>query len=238
MSAERVGGDYYDFLVLDDERLCLVNGDVSGKGASAAFYMAEMKGIFQSVSRLAPNPAEFLKHANAALVHSLDKNVFISLIYGILNLDKEEFVIGRAGHCPVAMIDLAGNARYLRSSGMGLGLDRGPLFEKTLEELRITLRPGDVYVLYTDGVVESRNSEGEEYGYDRLLDALKQHRYEDASGIHDALLTDLHTFLEAEAYDDDMTLVVLKWNGIHLTPSVQEMKNIKETPVQIAQGAK
>ncbi|MFK7844194.1 MAG: PP2C family protein-serine/threonine phosphatase [Rhodothermales bacterium] len=238
VSAERVGGDYYDFLVLDDDRLCLVIGDVSGKGASAAFYMAEMKGIFQSVSRLAPNPAEFLKHANAALAHSLDKNVFISLIYGILDLEKEEFVTGRAGHCPVAMIDLSGNARYLRPSGMGLGLDRGKLFEKTLEEERISLRPGDVFVLYTDGVVESRDSEGEEYGYDRLLEALKQHRHEDASGIHDALLADLHTFLEAEAYDDDMTLVVLKWNGIHLTPSVKKTKNLKEQPAQIEQEVK
>ncbi len=216
VSAERVGGDYYDFLLLDDNRLCLVIGDVSGKGASAAFYMAEMQGIFQSVSRLAPNPSEFLKHANAALAHSLDKNVFISLIYGVLDLNKEEFVLARAGHCPVAMIDLNGKAQYLRPAGLGLGLDRGKLFEKTLEEKRIALRPGDVFVLYTDGVVESRNNEGEEYGYDRLLEALKQNRHEEADGIHAALLNDLHTFLGIETYDDDMTLLVLKWNGINL----------------------
>ncbi len=235
VSAERVGGDYYDFLALDDERLCLVIGDVSGKGASAAFYMAEMQGIFQSVSRLAPDPSEFLRHANAALAHSLDKNVFISAIYGMLNLKTEEFTMGRAGHCPVAMIDLAGNARYLRPSGLGLGLDRGQLFEKTLEEERISLNPGDVFVLYTDGVVESRDVEGEEYGYERLLESLKQHRHEDAEGIHDAILGDLDSFLGIESYDDDMTLVVLKWNGINLAASPSKGVNAKKNPAKVKQ---
>ncbi|MEM8486057.1 MAG: GAF domain-containing SpoIIE family protein phosphatase [Bacteroidota bacterium] len=235
VSAERVGGDYYDFLALDDERLCLVIGDVSGKGASAAFYMAEMQGIFQSVSRLAPNPSEFLRHANAALAHSLEKNVFISAIYGMLNLKTEEFTMGRAGHCPVAMIDLAGNARYLRPAGLGLGLDRGQLFEKTLQEERISLNPGDVFVLYTDGVVESRDVEGEEYGYDRLLESLKQHRHEDAEGIHDAILGDLDGFLGIESYDDDMTLVVLKWNGINLASAQSNSVKAKKSAAQIEQ---
>ena len=233
VSAERVGGDYYDFLLLDDNHLCLIIGDVSGKGASAAFYMAEMQGIFQSVSRLAANPVEFLKHANAALAHSLDKNVFISVIYGLLDLEKEEFTLSRAGHCPVAMINLNGEARYLRPNGLGLGLDRGELFEKTLEEERIALSPGDVFVLYTDGVVESRNKEGEEYGYDRLLEALKQNRHEDAYDIHDSLIHDLHTFLGDETYDDDMTLVVLKWNGINLTSTSRNNKAANERTAQI-----
>ena len=227
VSAERVGGDYYDFLQLDDNRLCFIIGDVSGKGASAAFYMAEMQGIFQSVSRLAPLPVEFLKHANAALSSSLEKNVFISVIYGLLDLNTEEFILGRAGHCPAAMINLDGDARYLRPSGIGLGLDRGNLFEKALQEERISLQPGDVFVLYTDGIIESRNPDGEEYGYDRLLQALQNYRYEDAGGIHAALLNDLNTFLGHAHYDDDMTLVVIKWHGINLSsPSSEETEQV------------
>ena len=224
VSAERVGGDYYDFHQLDDQRLSLIIGDVSGKGASAAFYMAEMQGVFQSVSRLAPDPVDFLKHANAALVSSLDKNVFISVIYGLLDLSKEEFVIGRAGHCPAAMINLNGAARYVRPAGLGLGLDRGQLFNKTLKEERISLQPGDVFVLYTDGIIESRNEEGEEYGYERLLEALQNYRHEDANGIHSALLNDLNTFLGHKHYDDDMTLVVIKWHGVHI-PSAKQKDN-------------
>lgn len=231
VSAERVGGDYYDFLERDDDRLCLVIGDVSGKGASAAFYMAEMQGIFQSLGRLAPEPKEFLKYANAALSHSLEKNVFISLIYGVLDLQKEEFTLARAGHCPMATINLHGEARFVRPAGLGLGLDRGKLFESTLSEERIKLQPGDVFVLYTDGVVESRSKSGEEYGYDRLLEALRLNRQEDADGIHAALLKDLHEFLGQERYDDDMTLVVLKWNGIQLPTSTMSAQKQKNRPL-------
>ena len=231
VSAERVGGDYYDFLLLDEDRLCLVIGDVSGKGASAAFYMAEMQGIFQSLARLAPRPVEFLKHANAALSSSLEKNVFVSLIYGVLDLKKEEFVLGRAGHCPVAAINLHGESRFIRPSGLGLGLDRGTLFEKNLEQERIALQPGDVFVMYTDGVIESRNAEGEEYGYERLQKALQKYRHEDAYDIHDSLLQDLHAFLGHEKYDDDMTLVVLKWHGIEVPTGKDDMQNKIRTPL-------
>ncbi len=217
VSAQEVGGDYYDFAQLDDQRLAFIVGDVSGKGTSAAFYMAEMQGVFQSVSHIAPDPQDFLTHANRALANSLEKNVFISVIYGVLDLKKEEIVLARAGHCPAVMISLTGEARYLRSQGLGLGLDRGTLFRKTLVVECISLQPGDVYVLYTDGLVESRGPTGEEYGYERLLDSVRKHRHEDAQDLHDLLLADLDRFLGGQRlYDDDLTLVVIKWLGIDL----------------------
>jgi serine phosphatase RsbU (regulator of sigma subunit) len=238
VSAERVGGDYYDFVELDEHRLALVIGDVSGKGASAAFYMAVMQGIFQSVSRLAPRPVDFLRHANTALAQSLEKNVFISLIYGILDTQNEEFVLARAGHLPMAAINLHGEARFVRPDGIGLGLDRGSLFERSLEEITLPLHPGDAFVLYTDGVVESRNVEGEEYGYDRLLDALRHHRDEEAPGLHDALIGDLTRFVGANAYDDDMTVVVLKWHGIDLATSAASTALRQRTPSPSLYGTK
>lgn len=223
VSAHEVGGDYYDFVELDENRIAVIIGDVSGKGTSAAFYMAEMQGVFQSLSRLAPSPIEFLTHANTALAHSMDRNVFITVIYGLLDLKKEIFVIARAGHCPAAVIDQMGNCRYLRSSGMGLGLDRTSLFKSSLFEEEISLNPGDVFALYTDGVVESRSLAGEEYGYDRLLQVLKEHRHDDAPEIHSAVLEDLNFFLQGREYDDDMTLVIIKWHGVALSES-QPMK--------------
>jgi len=217
VSAQEVGGDYYDFVQLDDQRLAFIIGDVSGKGTSAAFYMAEMQGVFRSVSRIAPDPLDFLAHANRALASSLEKNIFISVIYGVLDLEKEEMLLARAGHCPAIMISLTGEARYLRSQGLGLGLDRGTLFRKTLAVEHIALQPGDVYVLYTDGLVESRGPTGEEYGYDRLLESVRTHRHEEALDLHDLLLADLDRFLGGlPQYDDDTTLVVLKWHGIDL----------------------
>ncbi len=218
VSAQEVGGDYYDFIALDENRLSFIVADVSGKGTSAAFYMAEMQGVFQSGSRLAPRPSDFLGHANEVLAGALERSVFISVIYGTLDAAREELVLARAGHCPAALINLHGEARFLRSKGLGLGLDKGPLFRQTLAEERLALQPGDVLVLYTDGVVESRSPEGEEYGYERLLGALREHRHEDADALHDALLGDLRTFIGRDAYDDDMTLVVLKWHGLTDAP--------------------
>ena len=227
--AQEVGGDYYDFVKLGEDRYGIIIGDVSGKGTSAAFYMAEMQGIFQSVSRLASSPSDFLHHANLALAQSLDRNVFISAIYGILDLNEETFTIARAGHCPAATVRLDGESRLIRTPGLGLGLDRGDLFQKSLVEEHIHLAPGDVFVLYTDGVVESRDNQNEEYGYDRLLDIINEHRHEDADGIHAAILRDMRQFLGAEDYDDDMTLVVLKWNGLPLDVISSSETALKES---------
>ncbi len=239
VSAHEVGGDYYDFAPLDARRLAFIIADVSGKGTSAAFYMAEMQGVFRALSHLAPDPLEFLTHANRALANSLEKNVFISVIYGVLDLEDESLTLARAGHCPAITINLHGEARYLRSQGLGLGLDRGALFRKTLDVERIRLQPGDVLVLYTDGVVESRNAAGDEYGYDRLLEALRRHRHEDAPDLHAELLNDLNAFLGGiNQYDDDLTLVVLKWHGIGLPPAAsvadqdQENAHARAVPLE------
>lgn len=216
ISAHEVGGDYYDFLQLDENRLAFIIGDVSGKGTSAAFYMAELQGIFRSVSRLTPTPADFLEQANLALASALERHVFISVIYGIIDVENEELLIARGGHCPAAMINLEGTARFIRTQGLGLGLDRSGFFRQSLVEEHMRLQPGDVFVLYTDGVVESRNSAGDEYGYDRLLAALTEYRHEDAPELHRSLLGDLDGFLDETEYDDDLTLVVLKWHGLSL----------------------
>lgn len=228
VSAQEVGGDYYDFVRLGEKKLGVIIGDVSGKGISAAFYMAEMQGIFHSVSRLAETPSIFLHYANVALAQSLDKNIFISAIYAILDLEKENLVIARAGHCPAAVVRLNGEARFIRTRGLGLGLDRGELFGRSLSEENIALQPGDVFVLYTDGMVESRSAEGEEYGYERLLKLLAEHRYDNADGIHAAVLRDLRGFMAGEEYDDDMTLVVLKWHGIPIDSFISQEQSLHE----------
>ena len=214
VSAQEVGGDYYDLLQLESGQLAFIVADVSGKGTSAAFYMAELQGIFQSVANITPDPQIFLEHANRALGNSLDKNVFVSAIYGLINHSREEVVLARAGHCPAAIVNIGGNGRLLRSEGLAIGLDRRDLFGSTLEVERHEFHPGDVLVLYTDGVVESRNSTGEEFGYDRLLEAIKRHRHESAQVLHDALISELNEFRDGrDEFLDDQTLLVMKWHG-------------------------
>ncbi|NND71354.1 MAG: SpoIIE family protein phosphatase [Rhodothermales bacterium] len=212
--ALEVGGDYYDFLEIDDHRLAVIVADVSGKGTSAAFYMAELQGIFKSVAQLSPEPDSFLSTANRALRQLLEKNVFISVIYALIDTETGMVRLARAGHCPAAISDLSGEANFIRSRGMGLGLDSGDVFTKTLQVVEHQLQPGDVFVLYTDGVVESRSAAGAEYGYERLLVALAENRHEDAFELHNALVRDLNGFVVDGQYGDDMTIVILKWHGV------------------------
>jgi serine phosphatase RsbU (regulator of sigma subunit) len=210
--AFEVGGDYYDFVQLDNDRIGFVVGDVSGKGVSAAFYMAEVKGIFLALAHLFSSPREFLTKANEALAGSIDKHCFVSLIYAILDLRTGRLTIARAGHCP--MLLLAGDGfRYIRPDGLGLGLTEGRLFRDVLQEHAIQLADGDLCVLYTDGVTEAR-SDGEEYGYERLVDVAQRKKHLPAVAIKDEILKDVRAFVGGEgAHHDDLTLVVVKWHN-------------------------
>jgi|WetSurMetagenome_2_1015567.scaffolds.fasta_scaffold17123_2 phosphoserine phosphatase RsbU/P len=222
--AFEVGGDYYDVLRIDDHRLGIVVGDVSGKGVSAAFYMSEVKGIFQSLGKLYPSPREFMIKANEALADSIDKHSFISLIYVVVDLTSGTLTLSRAGHCPLLLVS-GGTGRYVRPPGMGLGLSRGATFAGSIEEQTIALREGDLCVLYTDGVTEARRGD-DEFGYDRLLETAVRAHAGSAAGVKEEILDNVKRHAEQEAHDDDLTIVVLKWrggNGVrHIVSSLAE----------------
>ncbi len=230
--AQEVGGDYYDFVRLDENRLAFIVADVSGKGTSAAFYMATMQGIFQSASRIVTQPVRFLTHANDVLSGCLERHVFISVIYGVIDTADETVTIARAGHCPAAMIRIGGDGRFLRTRGLGLGLDRSGGFGASITEERIRLQPGDVFALYTDGVVESRNPAGEEYGYERLMNTLAANRHEEATVLHDTMIQNLRAFTGRDGYDDDMTMLVIKWHGSAPTNGLPDKLDANAAEVQ------
>lgn len=204
-----VGGDYYDFIALGPDKLGVVVGDVSGKGVSAAFYMAEVKGIFQALSRVAASPRDLLLRANQALIDSLERNAFISLLYAIFDSSKSVVTLARAGHCP--MIHISGeSSTMVRPSGLGLGLTHDRIFEDSTEETTILLQNGDICIFYTDGLSESRNAEGEEFGYDRLVDIALRSRKQSAEVIKNSILQEVRNYTGNSSYGDDMTLVVVK----------------------------
>ena len=214
VAAREVGGDYFDILELGGGELAFIVADVSGKGTSAAFYMAEMQGIFQAVARIESAPDIFLGYTNRALGESLEKNIFVTAVYGILNCHSGRVSLARAGHTPAVLVDASGSAKFMHSDGLGIGLDRGELFGDVLEVEHLMLKPDDLLVLYTDGVVESRNNEGEEFGYDRLLQTVQGARGEDAQGVHDAIRQAVDEFVGTnEPYGDDLTLLIIKWHG-------------------------
>lgn len=211
--ASEVGGDYFDFVSLDAHRFAFIIADVSGHGASAAFHMAEMRGIFQALAPHFP-PASLLTQAQQVLIKSLDRKRFISAICGIWDGNRAEVHFARAGHPPPLHCRLDQPPIFLRQGGVGLGVLRDPTKSLGLQDFRCPLQAGDVFVLYTDGVTESRDAAGTEYGYERLAEFVQTHRYQSAQEIHDGLLQSLRTFTNKEKVGDDLTLVVFKWHGI------------------------
>jgi phosphoserine phosphatase RsbU/P len=209
--AFEVGGDYYDVVELEGNKLGIAVGDVSGKGVSAAFYMSEVKGIFQSLSRLYPSPRDFMIKANEALSGSIDKHSFVSLIYAVVDRATGTLVLARAGHCPLLYLSGA-TAEYVRPGGMGLGLATGEAFSASIEEHTLQLVPGDVCVFYTDGVTEARSGD-EEFGYERLRDAVIESREKSAAELRTGLFHTVKTYTDKDENDDDLTLMVLKWLG-------------------------
>lgn len=211
-SSLEVGGDYYDVITLPDERIGIVVGDVSGKGVSAAFYMAEVKGIVMSLSKICATPRELLSRANDALMETLEKNMFISAIYGVLDIRNATLTLARAGHCPVIYAS-RNSVELIRSTGIGLGLTDKSQFDKSTEERAIKLQSGDICVFYTDGITESRNSEMEEYGYERLMQIVSKYADCSANEMKEQILHSIRTFIGQGTYNDDVTLIVMKWLG-------------------------
>lgn len=223
-----VGGDYYDVIRTaahgdgaGDDGLALVVADVSGKGTSAAFFMAEMQGAMRALAPGAADPVACLADANRVLAGVLDPGHFVTALLGLLRVGADgvaTLTSARAGHCPLAVAAPGEAVRFVRSPGLGLGLDRrGRQFAARTESDTRALTPGTAVVFVTDGVVESRSPSGDEYGYERLAAAIEQARAvgagTDADALHDALLANLTAFVDGGDYGDDMTLLTLVWHG-------------------------
>ncbi|MBN2411069.1 SpoIIE family protein phosphatase [candidate division KSB1 bacterium] len=211
ITANEVGGDYYDFFEIDPDRLGVVIGDVSGKGTSAAFYMAEVKGIMEALAKANQTPKNLLIPTNETLYRNFDRKTFISLIYGIIDTKNKNFIFCRAGHCPVLMASPGeDNCKLLEPKGMGIGLDAGNLFERSLQQLKMPLKTGYVYLLYTDGLTEARNKTGEEFGEERLSKAFTSVKDLSAHEIKKRIIHDIYTFFDGENATDDMTFLIIK----------------------------
>ncbi len=213
--AREVGGDYYDYLPLADGRTALLIADVSGKGTSAALYMAELKGLMLSLSRLHDSPRRLLIEADRIMAHHLDSRSFITMIYAVIDAENRTITCARAGHTPfmrAATIDGDRRVSMLAPDGMvlGLNLDGGERFERALAEVALPLHSGDVYLFFTDGVSEAMSPDGGWFGDQRVADCLEAHADESAEGIRDRLLADLRAFSDGRPQHDDITMILLK----------------------------
>ncbi|GBD95022.1 phosphoserine phosphatase RsbU [bacterium BMS3Abin05] len=214
MTANEVGGDYYGFVSLDDSHLGILMGDVSGKGISAAFYMAELKGIAEAYGKIYRSPKELLMQINSVLYRNTDRQTFVSLIYAIFDLEKNQVIFSRAGHCPLLIVSgKTGKLQALQPPGIGLGLDEGPIFNRVLEERKLSLQMNDVFLFYTDGVTEARNPEGIEFGEARLKALLEKSSQKSAEEIRQDIVEQLVNFTSTAKRHDDLSILVVRKTG-------------------------
>ncbi|MDQ4018624.1 MAG: SpoIIE family protein phosphatase, partial [Actinomycetota bacterium] len=199
-----VGGDVYDFLSLEDGRLAVCLGDVSGKGIQAAADMAMAKFAFRALARNHPEPARLLAHVNDVVVEEIALGKFVTMLSVLIDPAAREVRGASAGHPPIRVVDAEGRVSPLLSSpGLALGVEAG---ERYTEE-RAELAPGSSLVLYTDGVIEARR-DGDLYGEARLDAFLAGNAGLGAQELADALVADCRSFSGGDLADDCAVVVL------------------------------
>lgn len=207
--AMQVGGDYYDLIQISDKKMFVVIGDVSGKGLSASFYMSKLQTMIRLYCTDDKSPKEILTEINKRIYQEIEKNWFITVTLALVDLDEKKIKISRAGHTPLIKLNQNLYESY-QPSGVGIGLDRGEVFESSLEEETIELNSGDLFFLYSDGVTELMNSEDELFGFERLKKMLTNNMDLKAEQIGKKLLVTLEDFKGKTNQYDDVTFVILK----------------------------
>lgn len=213
-SADEVGGDYYDTLRISAQETSLIIADVSGKGTTAAFHMSQMKGIFHSLAQNCIQPDEFMVRANRALVYCLERGSFISASFFLINTQEKKIRYARAGHCPVLYYSAAADkAEYLKDKGVALGMVRNNSYSNFIEANEIVYAPGDIMVLYTDGITEAKSTRGEEFGYEKLAHVLMEVKTLQPLQIQEHLINRLYEFSGTKNINDDYTTMIIKFNN-------------------------
>jgi sigma-B regulation protein RsbU (phosphoserine phosphatase) len=213
--AREVGGDYYDFLPVGDA-LGILIADVSGKGTSAALYMAELKGLMLALSQVHTSPRQLLIDANRIISQHLDSRSFITVSYVLVDPIARTLQYARAGHCPMVYIPgpyaISRTPRLLAPDGMVLGLtiDDGTMFNRLLEEVTLPIGPGDLFLLYTDGMSEAMNPGGDCFGDDRLATVLSEYADLPSDELLARILEQVTEFAGSADQQDDMTMVLIR----------------------------
>jgi serine phosphatase RsbU (regulator of sigma subunit)/predicted ester cyclase len=202
--ARAVGGDFYDFLELEDSRLGLVVGDATGHGVPAALVMSTTCGMLRAVALTVDSPGEVLARVNEALSARIPPNMFVTCFYAILDLKSGSLRYANAGH-DLPYVRRGGDAEELMARGMPLGLIPGMFYE----EKKTSLEAGEATLFYSDGLVEAHNPGGEMFGFPRLRSLLAEH---DGEGLLvDFLMEELYSFTgDGWEQEDDITLVTLQ----------------------------
>jgi len=210
-AAKEVGGDFYDFFLIDNERLGFVMADVSGKGVPAAIFMAVSRTLLKATALKGITPGECLNHVNNLLCPESISSMFVTLFYGILNIKTGEVIYANGGHNPPYHLYKDGSVKELAlTGGIALGImDDLPYNMNTFQ-----LNPGDGLFLFTDGVTEAFNAADELYSEARLEEKLRGLKDKGAEEIAKAIVEDVHEYSTGVQQSDDITVLAIKYLGV------------------------
>lgn len=208
--AREIGGDYFDFMMIDDDHLVLLIADVSDKGVPAALFMMSTKNLINYRTRQGGTPAEILTDVNAHVARDNEANMFVTVWMGILDLRSGIMTCTNAGHENPAICGSDGIFRIFRDKH---GMVLGAMKKTKYRDYELELEPGSKLFVYTDGVPDANNPAGERYGTSRLEAALNRTSEDTPEGILRSIRTDIDAFVDGAKQFDDLTMLCLTYKG-------------------------
>lgn len=210
--ARQVSGDYFDYIQVDEERLGVAIADVSGKGVPASLIMAICRSVLRAEAARNPSPADVLRKVNRQLYPDIKEDMFISMAYLILNHQRDGGItLARAGHdAPLLYKRQSETVTPVKSPGMVVGIDSGNVFDRLTTDFAIPLERDDCLVLYTDGVTETLNLDGDEFGLERMMQSVRASATNGAQAIVTKIIEDVRDFTGSVPQNDDITLIAIR----------------------------
>ncbi len=208
--AKEVGGDFYDMFLIDDDHLCLVVGDVSGKGVPAALFMVISKTMLKNRAQMGGKPSEILAEVNNSLCEGNDEMMFVTVWLGILTISTGELIQASAGHEYPVIRKRGGDYELIETeNGMVMGAMDGMVYE----DLTFNLKEGDCFFMYTDGLPEATNAQDERLENDRMMNAINKHKDEELSEQLKGIRQEVDAFVKEAPQFDDLTMLIIRYNG-------------------------
>jgi len=209
--ARQVSGDYFDYIRVDDERLGVAIADVSGKGVPASLIMAICRSVLRAEAARNPSPADVLRKVNRQLYPDIKEDMFISMAYLILDHERNGITLARGGHdAPLLYKQQSQSVTPVKPPGMVLGIDSGNVFDRITSDFAVPLERDDCLILYTDGVTEALNTEGDEFGLERTTESVRTSASNGAQAIVRRVIDDVRNFAGSQPQNDDITLIAIR----------------------------
>ena len=209
--AKEVGGDFYDYIDVDDENIAFVIGDVSGKGISAALFMVKIMFLIKNHSRFEVSSSDVINQVNDLACEKNNNNLFVTSWFSKFNYKTGDLSFVNAGHNPPLIMRNGGDFEYLQDDN---NIPLGIMDDFKFKEVKIKLNPGDIIFLYTDGVTEANDDYNGFYGEERLINKLNKNKYEDVDKIIDEIKNDINQFCNGVEQFDDLTMFIFKYEGV------------------------